>query len=400
MSEELAKEQKDALVKEVSALVMNSVNDKTTEIKNLFTEMKDNIKLFEDKRLTKAEFEERDKKIQARMDELEKAVKRPILNAADEKKEKSPEMKAFSSYLKKGTLTPEEQKVLTISDDTGVGYLAPKEYVAEIIKGVAEISPIRSLASVVSTDKNSRQSPKETGTFDAGWVAEIGTRTETTGLKFGLEEIPVHEMYALVKISQQALEDSAFNLEAYLQEKIVERFAYLEGVAEVSGNAVGKPEGFLTNAAVDATTVVYDVSDGAILINGMIDLIVSKLKSAYSRVGTLVANRGTIAYLRKAKDASNRYYWEPSFQAGTPGVFLGVPIVEVPDMPALTTAGYKGMAFGDWKRGYLIVDRIGMSVQRLVEKYAEYGQVGFMARRRVGGQVVLAEALAIGISQA
>ena len=364
------------------------------------------------------------KKLSERIDDIETKMKRPG-NSPDDKNERSLSSKAFDKWLRFGrqvltadetktlkpgssqSINPEvlrafdipEEKVLTISGDTGISYLAPGEYRNEIIKGVTEISPMRTLADVKPTSKNFVEIPKRTGQFAAVWTTEVGTRSETTGLTYGMETIPNHEMYALVKVSRHSLEDSEFNLEAELSAEFSEQFAKAEGAGYITGTSVGQPEGFTVNADVDSSTIVYDVSDAAIVLNGLIDLIYAP-KTAYARNGTLIGNRSTIALIRKAKDANNKYYWEPDFQAGTPGRFMGVPITEMPDMASLTTAGYFGLAFGDFRRAYVISDRVQIEVQRLVELYAESGQVGFIARKRVGGQVVLAEAIYIGKSQA
>jgi len=347
------------------------------------------------------------KKISDRLDELETKIKRPG-NAPDNKGEKSVETKVFEKWLRFGerSLSPDEQKalrvpeqkVLTISGDTGVSYLAPGDYVQMIIKGVTEISPIRSLADVRPTSNDYVEIPKRTGQFSATWVAEIGSRSETTGLTYGMERIPNHEMYALVKVSKRSLEDSAFNLEAELTAEFAEQFAKAEGTAFVTGNAVGKPEGFTVNANVDITSVVYDVSDAKALTDGIIGLMF-KIKTAHAQAASFLANRTMITALRKAKTTYETYIWEPDYQTGTPGKLLGAPLVEVPDL-ANPADGAKCMAFGNFRRGYVISDRVQIEIQRLVELYAESGQVGFLARKRVGGQVVLAEAIAIGVGQA
>src|SRR5581483_11176030 len=133
---------------------------------------------------------------------------------------------------------PSEVKVLTETDDTGGGYLAPPEYVQEIIKGIILYSPVRGLARVRTTSMRSVRVPKRTGTFAAVWVAEIGSRSETTGLTYGLEEIPIHELYALADIANQDLEDSAFDLNAELQMEFSEQFAKAEGAGFVNGTAI------------------------------------------------------------------------------------------------------------------------------------------------------------------
>jgi len=361
--------------------------------------------------------------VETRLDEIETKMKRVPLGEEKEN-EVDLEKKAFDKWARFGSrvleedeqkalrpgsggsfLSPEvmkafdidEKKVLTIGGTSGISYLAPGEMVNTIIKGITEITPMREIADVKPTSSDYSEIPKRTGQFAALWVGEIGTRAETEGLAYGMEKIPNHEMYALVKISKRSLEDAAFNLEAELNSEFTEQFGLAEGTACVSGNGIHKPEGFLVNAAVNKSTVVYDHSDLALVINGLIDLLAAP-KSRYAQNGTIVANRATIAYMRKAKDANSKYYWEPDWQKGTPGNFLGSPVKEFPAMPACADGAYP-MAFGDFKKGYVISDRVQIEIQRLVELYAEAGQVGFIARKRVGGQVVLAEAIYVGVGQ-
>lgn len=363
-------------------------------------------------------------KIAERVDAIETRMKRPG-GIQEPESGLTPEKKAFEKWIRfgRGVLSAEDQKllkvqrvtpidpevlrrfdipeekVLTIAGETGIAYLAPGEYVNEIIKGVTEISPVRSLARVKPTSNNFVEIPRRTGQFAAAWTTEIGTKAETEGLEYGMEQIPNHEMYALVKISKHSLEDSAFNLESELTEEFSEQFGLAEGTAFITGNAVGKPEGVLENGDVDKSTVIYDQSDTKLLPDGLIDLIFAP-KSAYTRNGTIGCRRATIALMRKMKSTTEPvYYWEPDLQKGSPGVFMGYPIVEMPDVPACADGAYS-MIFGDWRRGYVISDRIQIEVQRLVELYAESNQVGFIARKRVGGQVVLAEALWAGVGQA
>ncbi len=182
--------------------------------------------------------------IKSQIEKLETVVKRP--NSGFDTKQVDEYMGAFDVYCRKGLegLDAMERKALTVSNDSTGGYLAPPEYVRELLKTVTEISPIRSIARIRSTGARSIQVPKRTGQFAAQWVSESGTRSETTGWNVGLEEIPAHEQYALVDISEQDLEDSVFNLEAEMQSEFSEQFAKAEGAAFVSGDMVGKPEGF------------------------------------------------------------------------------------------------------------------------------------------------------------
>ena len=307
----------------------------------------------------------------------------------------SPERKAFATFVKKGSegLGPEEIKVLSVADDAAGGYWAPSEFVGEIIKGVTEFSPIRALARVRQTAASTVEIPRRTGVFSAAWVDELEARSETTGLAFGLEEIPTHELTADVRLSTKLLEDAAVDMEAELNMEFAERFGVAEGAAFVSGNGVKRPEGFLDHSDVATTNSgsAASIADANGQANGLIDLF-HGLKDAYARNGTWVANRTTIGAIRKLKDGQNNYIWQPGVAGVTPNTILGRAYVEATDMPAVA-ANAKAVAFGDWRRAYTIVDRIVMSVLRDPYTLASQGQVKFVARRRVGGQVVLAEAL-------
>jgi HK97 family phage major capsid protein len=286
-----------------------------------------------------------------------------------------------------------EYKSLAVQPDTAGGYLAPRELVHEIIKAEVLVSPFRPLVRVRQTAMRSVQIPTRTGTFAAQWVAEQGTKSETTGLAYGLKEIPTNELYALVDISNQMMEDSAFDMQAEISTESSEQFAVAEGLAFVSGNAVGKPEGILTNADVSETvsgaaTTIADANGQA---NGMLTLK-HAVKSAYARNATWIMNRTTLGSIRKLKDAENRYIWMPGIQNAAPNTIDGDPYVEMPDMPS-EGAGLYPIVYGDFRRAYTWVDRISMEMLRDPFTQATSGNVRFIMRKRVAGQVVLAEAI-------
>ena len=345
---------------------------------------------FEDinQKLTLAQQEQ--KQVQEKLDTFETLLKRP--EAGSEAKQIDMSVKAFDKWLRKGkdNMDVDEVKALTVSDDTAAGFLAPPEYVRELIKTLTEISPMRSIARVRATSQKSVQMPSRTATFTAQWVAESGTRSETTGYTTQLEEIPTHELYALVDISEQELEDSVFNLEAEMQQEFADQFAKAEGLSMISGDAVGKPEGVLTNASVGST----NSGSGTLLTgDGLIDLV-HAVKSPYGANGTFIFNRTTLAAIRKLKDTAGQYVFQAGMMltAGVPNTILGYPYVEMPDMPDVAGSA-KPVAFGDFSRGYMVVDRVALSVLRDPFTQATSGNVRYVARRRVGGQVVLAEAL-------
>ncbi len=306
---------------------------------------------------------------------------------------------SFSKFLRYGakSLTPAESKALYAGVDTGAGYLiAPPEMVRELLKDIVEVSPIRQHARAVQISQgNSLIWPKKTGNAAAAWVAESGTRSERTGLTYGQEDISTHEMYHEVHLSRQLLEDAAFSPEQEMMLEFVEQFALLEGTGFVSGDSVGKPEGILTNSDVGTTN---SGSAGAFTADGLIDLFYA-LKDAYASNGKWYMRRASISEIRQLKDGSGAYLWQPSLQEGQPSMLLGHPVIETVDMPAIASAT-KSALFGDLQKAYLIADKIQMHLIRDEVTEADVGNVRFIARRRVGGQIILPEAIRIQVLSA
>jgi len=343
-------------------------------------------------------------KLNDRITQLETAMARPQFLPHEESKSdprKSEAKAAFFQALEHGygSLKPEQKQMVPIAgpneskalfqtDDTTGGFLAPTEFVQDIIKAIVLYSPIREVVTVRSTQNKSILYPTRTSTFAAQWISEQTTRTETVGLKYGQEEIMSHEMYALVLISYSDMEDTYFDMETQIQMECAEQFAVTEGAAFVAGSGVGKPEGLLTNANVSYFPVG---STSAILADGLIGAAYT-LKSAYAKNAIWLLNRKSIGAIRQLKDSYGQYLWQPGIASDIPNTILDHPYMEVPDMPDVATNAYPIM-FGDFKRAYVAVDRVQMVMTRLTERYADLGQIGFIARKRVGGQVVLPEAV-------
>ena len=330
--------------------------------------------------------------IHEKMDNIETMLKRPDVGL--EAKQVDASLKAFDSYLRKGEaqMGAEEIKALTVSNDAGAGYLAPNEYINELIKTLTEISPMRQIARIRTTDAKAIEIPSRTATFSASFVGEVGTRSETEGYTTKLEQIPLHELYARVDISQQMLEDSSTNLEAEMQTEFANQLAKAEGNAFVVGDMVQKPEGFITNSSVGTTKTGHA---STLQADGLIDLV-HAIKSPYATNATFVFNRNTLAEIRQLKDSAGQYVFQAGMmlQAGVPNTILGHPYVEMPDM-ADVGAGNKPVAFGDFAQAYTIVDRVNLSILRDPFSSAATGTVRYYARKRVGGQVVLPEAIRI-----
>jgi len=369
------------------------------ESNKLLVEIRGKYEALEAGRVTKGDFDTFVSNVKVRMNEVDAVLadlrKPPFALPGDGTKERATfHGQAFEKLLRKGAgaLTPDERKVMTVGDNTTGGYLAPPEFTLEILKGVVEYSPLRSVARIAQTSARSKQWPKRTTSAAAAWVAEIGTRSETTNPAFGLEDIPTHEMYALAKVSKQDIEDSAFNLQQFIMEEFREQFGVTEGTAFIAGTKVGQPEGILTNAAVGGytgagTSSKIDADD--------LKRVLYALKEAYARSATWLWKRSSTLAIQLLKDATAGYYvWQPGLQAGTPANVLGLPFLECPDVPAEGSSA-KAVIVGDFRRGYIIVDRLEIEILEDPYSSKSTGCVEFSARRRVGGQVVMAEAIKI-----
>lgn len=333
----------------------------------------------------------KDEQIEEKLASIETMLKRPSASAV-EAKEVDVHIKGWEKWIRKGdeALDDAEKKALTVGTAATAGNLAPAEYVEELVKIITEISPVRSVARVRQTSNKEIEVPSKTANFAAAWTAEGGSRTETTGYTTSLNTIPTHELYALVDISNALLEDSVFDLEAEMNLEFAEQFAKAEGTAFISGNGTNKPTG-LTDGSTIATAVTA-ASATAITANELMDLV-HGLKSDYARSAAFMMNRATLGEVRKLKDTAGQYIFQTGFsgEAGLPNTILGHPYVEAPDVADIA-ASAKPIIFGDFRRCYMIVDRVALSVLRDGYTQAASGNVRYLARRRVGGEVVLAEA--------
>jgi HK97 family phage major capsid protein len=360
------------------------------EVNQLVSELRQNFEDFQKGILTKADFEEIRQKYEERLDEVETKLNLPPAPAQPETKDEAKEIefKSFFKWVKNGKsgLAPEELKTMKISDDVAGGYLAPIQLQTRIIEVLTQISPIRQISQVETIGVSGIEFPKEgTDTVTAAWPDETLVAGD---YKFEMEKLEPHELRALVTPKRTLLEDSFFNIEDWITRQTAKKFAKKEGTAFVSGAGPSRPEGLLTNTEIgevvsgDASTLTAD---------GIISLFYG-LPSDYRPNAKFVLNNSSIKAVRLFKDENNQYLWQPSYQAGQPAALLGRPVVEAVDMPDVGAGTYP-ILFGDFKAGYLIVDRTNMAVQRLAEVYATQGLVGFLFWKRVDAQVILAEAI-------
>jgi HK97 family phage major capsid protein len=283
-----------------------------------------------------------------------------------------------------------EYKALNITDDTGGGYLAPVDFVNEILKTVVLISPVRSLVRIRTTAMKSVHIPKRVGLLAAQWENETDTTQPAGGLKYGMLEVFNYGLRAIVDITNDQLEDAAFDMSAEIESEVSEQFAVAEGAAFVNGNGVGKPEGFLLNAAIQAQAT-HSGDANNLTADGFLDCF-HALKSAYERNAVWTMNRQTVGKARKLKDGNGDYLFMMGLPNGAPNTILGAPYVEVPDMPAVAAGAYP-VAFGDFNRGYSLVDRVSMVMLRDPYTQAPTNMVRYLFRKRLGGQVTMPEAI-------
>lgn len=302
------------------------------------------------------------------------------------------ERKAFGAFLRHGTATMaiDEVKALRVADDAQGGYFATPEFSAEVLKGIVEISPMRQVARVGSTGSGAVLLPKRTGRPTGRWVGETEPRQET-GSTYGQAEIPIHEIAVFVDVSLRLLEDAAVNVESEVSSDLSEEFGRMEGGVFLDGDGVKKPLGILKAPDLPVMASGHASTLGTAPADLLISLIYS-LPAAYRSRGSFMMNGSTLAAVRKLKDSSQGYLWQPSLAEGSPETILGRPVIEAPDMSDVA-AGTLPIIFGDFHTAYRVFDRTQLSLMRDPYSQATHGLVRFHARRRVGGAPVMMEAV-------
>jgi len=364
------------------------------------------LKSIETKGYAPADLEEKTNKINDKIEALETELKKTqtAMNRStqngqgqetDEKKEAY--KKAFNSYMRKGQEM--EIKAHSVGVDADGGYLVNEEISSEVVKKVFESSPMRQLASVQTIGSDRLEIICDLEEVGSGWVAETAARPETSTAQFNQLMINVHELYAFPKATQKFLDDASINVEAWLAGKVSEKFARDEATAFISGDGSGKPKGILAYAAGTGFNQIEQIVSGhatELTGDGLINLFYG-LKDAYMSNAVWMMKREAVKMVRKFKDLNGQYLWQPGLQAGQPATLLGKPIMEAADMPAVGAAALP-VAFGDFKQGYQIVDRIG--IRTLRDPFTAKPYVGFYTTKRVGGAVKNFEAIKLQVISA
>jgi HK97 family phage major capsid protein len=335
-----------------------------------------------------------------RLDDIVLKAQRPAIGAergAVRDEERIEHKAAFEAYVRHGEAAPLralEAKAMTIGGSDGGGYLVPAEVEQVIGERLTAISPIRSVAGSRTISGNVYKKPFMTAGPAVGWVGETDARTQTTAPVLDELSFPAMELYAMPAATAALLEDSAVNIDQWIAQEVEQVFAAQEGTAFVSGDGNNKPKGFLAYTAVaDASwswgNIGYIASGaaGAFPSSNPSDVLVDfiyAVKAGYRQSAVFVMNRKTQSTIRKFKDSGGAYLWQPPANAGGKASLMTFPVIEAEDMPDIA-ANSLSIAFGDFNRGYLVVDRAGVSVLR--DPYSAKPYVLFYTTKRVGGGV-------------
>lgn len=332
------------------------------------------------------------------LDELALKRARPALGRGEVSSAAALERKeAFESYMRSGderVLRTLETKDMSYGSGPDGGYLVPQEVEAEIGRRLAAVSPIRSIASVRQVSGPVLRKPFMTAGPVAEWVGETAARPKTASPVLEQLQFPAAELYAMPAATPSLLEDAVVDLDQWLAGEVEAAFAEKESAAFVNGSGTNQPRGFLDYTLVAEESWQWDrigyldtgVAGGFAASDPsdtLIDLVYA-LKAGYRQNAHWVMNRKTQAAIRKIKDADGNYLWQPPAAPGSRAMLMGFPLVEAEDMPDIT-AGATPIAFGDFRRGYLVVDRTGVRVLR--DPYSAKPYVLFYTTKRVGGGV-------------
>lgn len=339
-----------------------------------------------------------------RLDVLEKTASRPEypgVMSAEQKAYKE----AFMPWLRKGD-TSGIDGLQTKDWQMGVsadgGYALPEELDREILKLMKNQSPMRQVCNVVSIGGVEYRKLVDTGGTSSGWVGETDPRPKTNTSKFAELRPVMGEVYANPAVSQQALDDMFFDAEAWLEQDVAEEFAKQEEAAFISGDGTNKPKGILaypSAATADGTRpfgtlqILSAAAAGTIVPDELIT-VAQALKSGHRLNARWMMNRATVGKIRMLKATDGHYLWQPGLQLGQPATLLGYPVAENDDMPDVGAGtAASAILFGDFNRGYTIVDRMGIRVLR--DPYTNKPFVHFYTTKRVGGMLTDSEAIKI-----
>ena len=317
---------------------------------------------------------------------------KPAANGIDAKSGRASDeyKKAFWNIMRAKNPRYDVVNALQIGTDSEGGYLAPDEFERTLVTALEEENIFRKLAKVIQTSSGDRKIPVVTTHGSASWLDEEELIPESDEA-FGQTSIGAFKLGTFIKVSDELLNDSVFDLQSYITSEFARRIGHKEEDAFFVGDAAGKPTGIFHTTG-GAQIGVTAAGSTALTVDEVIDLFYS-LKSPYRRNAVFVMNDATVKAIRKLKDGQGQYLWQPAMTANTPDSILNRPVYTSAYVPTIA-AGAKSIAFGDFGY-YWIADRQGRSFKRLNELFATTGQIGFMATQRVDGKLILPEAIKV-----
>jgi len=397
----------DFIIDETKAFGARAVNDAHAALASTFERFKES----NDERLADIErrgtsdvlVDERLLRLESELERQTERVKqlqlkaiRPHLDGVAAKTA-SEHARVFDAYIRRGDtagLASLEAKALSIEANPDGGYTVPIEIDNMIGARLAQISPIRAVSTVRQINSATFRKPFASTGFSVGWVGETAARLQTSTPILDALDFPTMELYAMPAATSALLEDNAVDLERWVADEVELAFAEQEGSAFITGDGATQPKGFLTSDIVAEANWGWGklgyIASGAAgdfatanPSDRLIDLVYA-LKAGYRQNAVFVMSRRTQSAIRKFKDAQGNYLWQPPAQAGGQASLMNFPLIEAEDMPDIA-ANTTPVAFGDFRRGYLVVDRLGTRILR--DPYSAKPYILFYTTKRVGGGV-------------
>ncbi|WND02049.1 phage major capsid protein [Temperatibacter marinus] len=350
--------------------------------------------------------------LQQRLEDVEMKMERPALLHSQQKvgetSLKSSHKHSFlRDFMIKGdasALRHVETKALSTTTGGDGGFAVPEIIDSQIEHLLKQLSPLRSLVKVKNIETSDYKKLVSIGGASSGWIGETGNRNVTDSPALKEIAITPGEIYANAAATQRALDDLQFDAESWLMDEVAEEFSLQESAAMVIGDGHHKPRGFLTAIMSDEKDEERDFGaiqflssgvEGAFPSENPADLLIDLihcLKARYRKGAVFLMNSKTLSLIRKFKDSDGHFLWKASLKEGAPSLLLGYPVYEVEEMPDVANNSLS-IAFGNFERGYLLVERSGTRVLR--DPYSNKPYVHFYATRRIGGAVINSEAIKI-----
>ena len=296
---------------------------------------------------------------------------------------------AFWNMIRNRGNYGEVHNALSVGEDSEGGFTVPDEFERKLVEALEGNNIFRGMATVIRTSSGTRKIPIAEDTGEASWIDE-GEEIPESDTTFGQTMLSAYKLGTMIKISNELLNDSAFDLASYIARRFGVRMGNAEERAFITGDGVGKPLGLLDDAG--AKIGVTAAKTTAISFDEVFQLYYA-LKAPYRKKAEFLCSEALVLQLMTIKDNNGNYIWKPGLDIGKPDTLLNRPLKTSAFMPEVA-AGNKVMAFGDYSY-YWIADRQNRTFRRLNELYARTDQVGFLTTQRVDGKLILPEAVQV-----